>query len=355
MVPEDKHITSGRKFKHLSAFERGKIGALLDQGLSANAIAKEMGRHKSTIAREIKRGTTTQLGTDWKAYQRYFPETGQAVYEKNRANCKRRPRFHQATDFLNWAQDKMLNDRWSPDVVVGFAQRHSLFEKQTMVCAKTLYNYIDRNLLTVRNIDLPQKTRRKPPKPRPTAKRMMGRSIDARPASVLSRNEFGHWEIDTVKGQRSADKALLTLTERKTRLHLIILLQSCCAEEVDKALKHLTEPLGSFKRHVFKSLTADNGPEFSSLSQSELETYFTHPYSAWERGTNERHNGLTRQFIPKGKPIKSFTVDYIRKAEAYINNLPRKILGYRTPLDLFREETSNLEETLKTFTSRVFG
>ncbi len=353
MAFEHKNTTSQRKFKHLSAFERGKISALLDEGLTPGAIATALGRHRSTITREIKRGTTTQLDSELKSYERYYPETGQAVYEKNRASCRRKSRFHSVTDFLNWAEDKMRKDKWSPDVVVGFARLHGLYDREAMVCTKTLYRYIDLNWLAIRNIDLPLKTRRKPRKSRPVAKRMKGRSIDERPIAVEGREEFGHWEIDTVKGKRSGDKALLTLTERKTRLHLVLPLESNCTEEVDKAIEQVTQPLGSLRRYVFKSITADNGSEFSTLDQSGLEIYFAHPYSAWERGTNERHNGLTRRFIPKGKPIKSFTLDYIQRAEAWANNLPRKILGYRTPLDLFQEEILNLGEAFRTIMEKV--
>lgn len=346
MALDSKNTTSQPKFKHLSAFERGKISALVDEGLTPSAIARALGRHRSTITREIKRGTVTQLGAELKPYERYYPETGQAVYEKNRASCQKKSRFHLVTDFLNWAEGKMRKDKWSPDVVVGFARLHGLYDREEMVCAKTLYRYIDLNWLAIRNIDLPLKTRRKPRKSRPVAKRIKGRSIDRRPIAVEDRAEFGHWEIDTVKGKRSGDKALLTITERKTRLHLVLPLESNYAEEVDKAIEQVTEPLGSLRRYVFKSITADNGSEFSSLDKSGLEIYFAHPYSAWERGTNERHNGLTRRFIPKGRAVKSFTLDYIQKAEAWANNLPRKILGYRTPLDLFKEEISNLEEAL---------
>ena len=121
---------------------------------------------------------------------------------------------------------------------------------------------------------------------------------------------------------------MLTLTERKPRLHLLLTLRSCCAEAVDKSVIVLTTPFGSLLRLVFKTITADYGTEFSSLDRSSLEIYFSLLYSAWERGTNERHNGLTRRFIPKGKPIMSFSADHIRRAETLVINLSRKILGY---------------------------
>ena len=113
--------------------------------------------------------------------------------------------------------------------------------------------------------------------------------------------------------------------------------------------------MGSLFRQAFKISTADNVTEFCALDRSSLEFYFCHPYSAWESGTYVRLIGLTRRFIPKGKPIKSFSADHIRRAETLGNNLPRKILGYRTPLELFQEELSKLDATVKCFIERVSG
>ena len=149
--------------------------------------------------------------------------------------------------------------------------------------------------------------------------------------------------------------ALLTLTERKTRQHLLLPLRSCCAEEEDKADKGLTNPLGSLFRQVFKTTTADNGTEFSSLDRSSHEIYFSQPNSARERGTNKRHNGLPRRFNPKGQPNKSISADHIRRAETFATNLPRKILGDRTPPELFQEQLSKLNSTVKCCIERVSG
>ena len=121
------NTTPRSKFKHFSAFEGGKISALLDQGLTFRSMARELGRHPSTIAREIKRGTTTQPDTNYVAHKQYYPQTGQAVYEKNRANCKRQLRIGQVTKFLNWAENKMRDESRSPDLVVGYEHLHRLF------------------------------------------------------------------------------------------------------------------------------------------------------------------------------------------------------------------------------------
>ncbi len=120
-----------------------------------------------------------------------------------------------------------------------------------------------------------------------------------RPDSIEKREEFGHWEIDTVLGRRSNDHVLLTLTERKTRYHLLLPLASKTAEAVDEALKQLKSQYGLMFSRVFKSITADNGSEFANLNVHGIDIYYAHPYSAWERATNERHNGLVRRLIPR--------------------------------------------------------
>mgnify|MGYP001770997952 CR=1 FL=1 len=195
--------TKKRSFKHLSSYERGEIYALLKEGRSIRYIAKKLNRSPSTISREIKRGTTTQLRSDLSSYTSYFPETGQAVYEKNRSNCGAKFKAAKAEDFLKYAENKILNEKWSPDAVVGYCKKDPSWNNKTIVCTKTLYNYIDRGLLKVKNIDLPLKLRLKPRKKQNRKnKRIMGKSIDFRPKEVESREVFGHWEIDTLIGMK---------------------------------------------------------------------------------------------------------------------------------------------------------
>jgi IS30 family transposase len=347
MALTQHNTTSARKFKHLSPYERGSIDTLLQQGLSASRIAKILDRHRSTIIREIKRGTTTQIRSDLTTYEAYFPETGQAVYEKNRSACGKKSKALQVEPFLQYAEQKILKDKWSPDAVVGAVRRKKKFDKASMVCTKTLYSYIDQRLLKVRNIDLMLKTRRKQKKVvGQVHKRLNGNSISKRPKIVDERKEFGHWEIDTVIGKRSNDQALLTLTERKTRQHLIVPLATKCAEAVDEALNQLKSQYGSLFTHLFKSITSDNGTEFANLNNHGIEVYYAHPYSAWERGTNERHNGLIRRFIPKGTAIKELSLSQIERVQNFCNHLPRKILGYRTPQEQFTQEVQQLVESL---------
>jgi IS30 family transposase len=115
---------------------------------------------------------------------------------------------------------------------------------------------------------------------------------------------------------------------------------------VNNALLELKNYYGEQISNVFRTITADNGSEFSELSETMkplgIEVYFSHPYSSWERGTNERHNGLLRRFVPKGKAIKEFSAATIERIQHWLNKLPRKILGYKTPEECFREELSKI-------------
>ena len=346
MVNNNSNINR-RTFKHLNAYERGMIKALLKEGKSINYIAKELKRAPSTISREIKRGTTIQLRSDLTTYKQYFPETGQIVYEKNRKNCGRKYNISQAEDFIRYAEEKILKDKWSPDAIVGACKIDAKWKGKTIVCTKTLYNYIDKGLMKVKNIDLQLKTRIKTKKRRSRInKRILGESIEKRPEAVQGREIFGHWEIDTVIGKRSNEPVIMTLSERKTRKNLLFLLNGRTSKEINRCIDLLKEHYGNNFSKVFKTITADNGLEFSELS-SKLEdygskAYFSHPYSSWERGTNERHNGIIRRFIPKSKSLKDIPISAIKRIEDWMNSLPRKILGYKTPEACFNEELALL-------------
>jgi len=355
MIAQSNNTTTARKFKHLSVYERGQIAALLKEGKSQRYIAKKLGRSPSTISREIRRGTTTQLRSDLSAYKQYFPETGQAVYEKNRLNCGAKYKLAQVQKFIKFAEDKILNEKWSPDAVVGLCKKNHEWKDMDIVCTKTLYNYIDKGFLKVKNIDLNLKLRIKSKRKRIRRnKRIMGKSIDQRPNEVESRKTFGHWEIDTIIGKKSRDSVILTLTERKTRYELLFVLDVKDSNAVNEKILKLKSLYGKQVSKIFRTITSDNGSEFCGLSEVletlGIDVYYTHPYSSWERGTNERHNGLIRRFIPKGKSIKDFSETTIQWIQQWLNNFPRRILGYKTPEECFNEEIYNLagENTSKT-------
>jgi len=329
-----------RKNKHLSFKERVKIELLVDQGKTAYAIAKLLNRPINTFTNELRRGTVDQI-KQGKLVKIYYADAGQAKYEANRRNTGRRYELLQCSEFVSHVEKMMIEEGWSVDSAVGRATATGKFDK--MLCTKTIYNYIDLGLMKVKNTDLPLKLKRHTKGIRVrTNKRKLGDSIENRPSHVESREEFGHWEIDTVIGSKSKeDESLLTMVERKTRNALIRKIPSKTAEAVRKEFDQIKDEFGSRFQQVFRSLTADNGSEFAALSalkEENVGVYFTHPYSAFERGTNENHNGLIRRFIPKGKKISDYSQEAIARVEEWMNGLPRKILGYKTPEELFEAE-----------------
>ena len=332
--------TESRKHKHLNYKERVTIQIRLNDNRSPYSIAKELGRSESTVHNEIKRGTVDQI-KQGKRVQCYFADAGQAAYEKNRKNCGPKFKFLQCEKFIEYAIDKIQNDEWSLDACVGKARENELFTPSEMVCTKTFYSYVELGLLPFTVLDLPLVVKRANTAIKVRRyKRKLGRSIEERPKEIEKREEFGHWEIDTVIGKRAKDDpVILSLVERQTRNSMFMKVADKTAHAISEALLMLQELFGSKFDQVFKTITADNGSEFADLHQLELTTgtkvYFAHPYASYERGTNERHNGMLRRFVPKGRAIADFSVDFIAHVENWCNTLPRKILNYKSPEELF--------------------
>lgn len=149
-----------------------------------------------------------------------------------------------------------------------------------------------------------------------------------------TREEFSHWEIDTVVGLKaSQDNVLLTLIERKTRFEIIQKIDGENATAVTAGITQLRKQCDFFFSDIFKTITSDNGVEFADFSSclnGVTEVFFTHPYSFWERGTNERHHGMIRRFISKGTEMRTVSRLHIKRVENWMSQLPRKILGYQT-------------------------
>ena len=337
------NTTNPRKHKHLNFEERMTIQLRLKDGYSPYKIAKEPGRTSNTILNEIARGIITQIKHGHKA-EVYLADARENIYFQHRKHCCPKLKRLSCSDFISYVCTTMKSRNWSVDACVEEAITNQLFKPSQMVCTKTLYNYIDLGLLEIRNVNLPMKVRRntKPQRNR-TNRRILGTCIEERPASIDSREEFGYWEIDTVIGTKDKnDSVLLTLAERKTRHYIVRKIASKTSHAVLTELTNLKNYFGEQFNHVFKSITSDNDQEFAELSKVEQESavkvYFTHPYASCERGTNERHNGLLRRFIPEGVAINGYSIDEIAFIEEWCNTLPRKLLNYRTPEELFEDE-----------------
>lgn len=222
---------------------------------------------------------------------------------------------------------------------------------KTKISTRTVYRYIDGGIfLKLTNKQLPIKGVRKhhSKKVRVQKRSNAGESIEKRPEEVENREIFGHWEMDTVKGKRRVTKScMLVLTERKTRNEIVMKLKDQTSASVVEALDKIERRWGERFQWVFRSITVDNGVEFAdyegmerSVFTEEKRTYVfcCHPYSSWERGTNENNNRLIRRYIPKGVDFDDRTDEEIAYIEEWINNYPRGIFKYRTSAELFKEE-----------------
>lgn len=169
-----------------------------------------------------------------------------------------------------------------------------------MLCTKTIYNYIDKGLMRIRNHNLPEKISRRPKLKRVREnKKLLGRSIEERP-NIDNKLEFGHWEADLVIGQKTNNnEALLILLERQTRKYILVKIVDKTVAAVMDGFEKVRKYFGSKFSDVFKSITTDNGSEFTELRNLENDNktlvYYAHPYSSWEKGSNERHNPFYSQ------------------------------------------------------------
>jgi IS30 family transposase len=280
-----------------------------------------------------------------------------ADYAQNDAdsrNSAKGPSIKLGRDWalVNGISKLIKEEQYSPYAVLQHFQRDG-WPSNTRICEKTLYNYIAAgDISNVTEKDLLYAGQRRKPKPKPKRhSRAMNaaRSIDKRPSEVDGRSEFGHWEMDTVySGKESSSTCLLTLTERKTRMEIIREISDRTAASVTSEIDKLERQMGAVTfRKLFSSITADNGGEFSDAvkmersvlnKQSRTRLYFAHPYSSFERGTNENYNGIIRRFIPKGSDISSWSKHSIRIIQDWMNNYPRKILEGKSPLEALAEE-----------------
>ena len=344
-----QHTTKAKEYKRLSMTEREIVERLHRNGQSMSEIGRILCRNRSTISRELKRGGVTQRQTVQTTSKRievplytettvYFADAGEREYLKRRAATGAKCRIGMCLPFIHDLEEKVLH-HWSPDAAAGEARLNNRYPY--IPSTKTLYNWIDAGLCKVRNLDLLLKVKRRAKAPRIRAhKRLLGLSIDERPACVDHREVFGHWEGDGIVGARQKG-FLISLVERRTGFGLLF-------DVKDRSAEHIVEVIGQLKARfaedfslLFRSITFDNGPEFSSaaaLSDDHLKIYYAHPYASWERPVNENWNGIVRRFLPKGKTLDDLPEALAPRIADMINTLPRKRFGYRSSAELFQTQ-----------------
>lgn len=343
-----------RCFKQLTKTDRLKLELLYEKKTPVKEIADILRVHISTVYREIKRGKFYKKVR--KSHKKtYSCDLGQLRHEAKMKAKGVAKKIARDPRLARYIEEKIAEEKYSPACVLGEIKRKHLKFKES-ICVTTLYHYIDAGVfrrLTNKNLIVKGKRKRSYKKVKPKEyKRLVGTSIEKRPEYILSRDEFGHWEMDTVKGKLTSKSSLLVMTERKTRKEIIVKLEHHCAEAVVEALNILERQLTDKFPVLFKTITCDNGVEFSyadeiehsCLDETKKRTilYFCHPYTSYERGSNEVANRLIRKFIPKGTEFDNYPKTRFKRIEKWINSYPRKIFDYRSAEEMFIQELSSI-------------
>lgn len=313
-------------YKQLTYKQRCQIEALIETDLCQRDIARVVGVSQSTISRELKRNRG-QRG--YRSYQAHS-KTVQRRRDSTEA--------HVMTPIMVDIVEFLLKKRWSPEQISCWL---SLFGSCS-ISHERIYQHVWADKKRGGALHLYLRRNGKKYQSRGTGKSRRGQiknqvSIDERPAEVELREEVGHWEIDTVIGKEHSG-ALVTINERSLRFTLSARVKNKSAEEVTRATIALLTP---FKSLVL-SITADNGKEFAyheRISAAlDCAFYFAHPYASWQRGSNENTNGLLRQYYPKNTNFKLVDDEQLKRVIDELNERPRKVLGYRTPMDLMNDQ-----------------
>lgn len=310
-------------YQQLTEGRRYQISTLLELGVSISEIAQKVKCHRATVYRELKRNQVRG---------QYCPKHAHtsSVCRRQAAHKYRIP--VERIEFVRL----LLSVDWSPEQISNV-----LTKAGAAISHEWIYRYVAQDKRQggklYRNLRQGHKRYRKGMKEKtPTIKNAV--SIDERPSIVDSRERFGDWEIDTVLGQHGTG-AIVTLLERKSRFYLAKKVRSKSADAVTKATIEMLMPYKDFVH----TITADNGREFAGHQEIaralDADLYFAHPYSSWERGANENANGLLRQYVKKGTDLRTVTDEDIQFAQSRINNRPKKCLGFKQPVVIFKELT----------------
>lgn len=310
-------------YTHITPEQRYEINVLVRQGYSDAEIGRIIGKHKSSIGRELKRNG---------AGGHYGAATADKRAQKRRSAASS-VRHVLTADLQSLIEDKLRSEQWSPEEISGRLRN----EGHRSVSHETIYLHIWRDKRSGGDLHThlrQQKKRRKRYGSHDRRGLIADRvSIDERPAVVDKRSRIGDWEIDTVIGARHRG-ALVTSVERASLYVVMRQVSSTKADAVTAALTAMMRP----HRAKIKTITADNGREFAHHKQFArtlgADVYFAHPYHSWERGTNENTNGLVRQYFPKKMNLLHVDDWQVQEAETKLNNRPRKKLGWKSPREV---------------------
>lgn len=327
--------------KHLTWQDRLTIERMTLKRYSVADIANAIGCSKSTIYNERKRSTYMHTDNHGFDHERYNPDGAQRRADRLKAKKRFQPKILQNAEYRHEIKRYILKEHYSPEAALFAVNNNGIDYGVVITSPATIYTAIRKGYIKgVSMIECPLHGKHRQHKQRISRKhkRKYGKSIDERDGSVIERNDFGHWEMDSVVGKNGSKQCLLVLTERKTRFEIIEPLKTHEASEVIRALKAVQKDYNGFAG-VFKSITCDNGSEFAFEKQMKniAPIYYAHPMSPYERGSNENANKLIRRHFPKGKKIETTRKD-AKSVQAWMNAYPRRMFGGKSARDMFEYE-----------------
>lgn len=344
--------------KDLTLTQRRELENYLKAGLHKKRIAELLGVCLATVYNELKRGQCTQKVykyTDYwgerhyKQVITYSADIAEYNYRQNQSAHGAPLKIGNDFELVREIERRVIDEKISPCAALGRIKREKAC--RTTISKTTLYRYIRSGYIfsriTMNDVKLKQRhyqkaTVKQPPK---------GTSIEKRPVEISARNTFGHWEMDCVIGKQGTKETILAFTERLTRYEIVFKMPDHkAATVVVRYVNKLEKRYGKQFRTLFKSITVDNGVEFSDFKGLEksihggkrTSVYYCHPYTSCERGSNERLNREIRRLIPKGTDLSTITDKQIKAVETWVNEYPREIFGYATSAELFAEQLQKL-------------
>ena len=351
-----------KHYTNMTKRTRDMIEALYNANVRVKDIAEQLGYSFQAIYAELKRGYYMHRNTDWTETKKYSADKAQFAADFC-ASAKGAPlKLDKDKEFAEFVEDMILKG-YSPGAILLYIKEHGLKFK-TKVCRVTLYSYIDKGVfLKISNKNLLHQGKRKKQTDDKTAKKLPNseRCIEKRPEEVAKRNTFGHWEGDSVIGTNKKGETLFTLTERLTRIEIILKSKDKSSGSIVRLFNRLERRLGSANfAKIFKTVTFDNGTEFSDAKGIEFSpytkkrrtrVYYCHPYCSSERGSNENANGFIRRFVPKGTCISNYSSSYIQEVQNFINSYPRGIFNGENSLKRFENELKKIN--IKNFLPKI--
>ena len=339
-----------KNYHRLSYKERVVIETLLSEKKPRSFISKQLKRNRSTITREINKWIRNPCDT-------YKADLAHWCAQDDYLNKRNLDKISTYSPLKFYVYRGLLGG-WSPEQIAGKIKLHYHGDSIMSISHEAIYTHIythNQGKLRKKLIALllysksKRRTRKGAKKGRTRIKDAL--SIDERPAHIELRQEVGHWEGDLVVGPKQTS-AIGTLVERKIRFTHIVKLKNRQSKTVTTAFK---KPLNKMDALFRKTMTYDNGMEMAEhkffTKKTGMPVYFAHPYSSWERGTNENTNGLIRRYFPKKTDFNKISEPELKKIQDKLNNRPRKILGFFTPNEMLEKEngrySDNFFEPLK--------